>query len=494
MYLLGYDVGSSSIKVSLLDAQNGKLIASATSPEKEMEITAKKIGWAEQHPYLWWKHLLLATLKLKKKNSKQLKEVIAIGISYQMHGLVLVDKNKNVLRPSIIWCDSRAVPIGEKATKKIGAKKCLSHLLNYPGNFTASKLRWVIENEPEIYRKTYKFMLPGEFIAMKMTDKIFTTIPGLAEEMLWDYKNKCVSKDVLKALNISPDLVPDIEPTFFLHGELTKKAADELGLKQSIKISYIAGDQPNNAFSLNVLNPREVAATAGTSGVIFAIIDENLYDPLCRINTFAHVNYTKDKIRNGVMVCINGTGILNSWLKHNVADGIDYNEMNESAEKIKPGSDGLFILPYGNGAERTLQNKNIGASIHNLNFNIHKKGHLYRAAQEGIVFALNYGLEVMNKTGVKIEKISAGYANMFLSPVFRQIFTNTCNVPIELYLTDGSQGAARGAGVGAEIYKNLKDAFIGLQKIKTEQPEKNMVYIYKEVYNNWKKILSDYIK
>ncbi|MCX8093347.1 MAG: FGGY family carbohydrate kinase [Candidatus Goldbacteria bacterium] len=489
MYLLGYDVGSSSIKASLIEVQTGKLIDSASSPEKEMEILAKEPGWAEQHPEMWWRHLILATAKIKKKNSKYLKDVKAIGISYQMHGLVLIDKNKNVLRPSIIWCDSRAVSIGEKATKKIGLKRCLKHILNFPGNFTASKLRWVIENEPSIYKKVYKFILPGEYIAMKMTDKIFTTIPGLAEEMLWDYENKSISKDVLKAMKISDDLIPNIEPTFSIHGELTKNAADELGLNSGIKISYIAGDQPNNAFSLNVLNPGEVAATAGTSGVIFAIIDKNLYDPLCRVNTFAHVNYSKDMIRNGVMVCINGTGILNSWLKHNTGDGLEYDEMNEMAAKVNPGSDGLFIFPYGNGAERTLQNKNIGASIHNLNFNIHKRQHLYRAAQEGIVFALNYGFEVMKNMGVKIKKIRAGYANMFLSPVFRQIFANTCNVPLELYSTDGSQGAARAAGVGAGIYKKYSDAFVGLKKIKTEIPEKSMVKIYVEIYNCWKEKL-----
>jgi len=489
MYLLGYDVGSSSIKVSLIDALTGKLVDAALSPEKEMEIIAKKPGWAEQNPDDWWKHLIIATSKIKKKNAKHLKKVKAIGISYQMHGLVLIDKNKKVLRHSIIWCDSRAVPAGEKATKKIGARKCLRRLLNYPGNFTASKLRWVIENEPDIYKKIYKFMLPGEYVAMKMTDKTFTTISGLSEEILWDYENKCVSKEVLKAMEISEELVCEIEPTFSIHGELTKQAAEEMGLTPGIKVSYVAGDQPNNAFSLNVLNPGEAAATAGTSGVIFAIVDKNLYDPLCRVNTFAHVNYEKDSVRNGVMVCINGTGILYNWLKRNVACGTDYDKMNELSEGINPGCDGLFILPYGNGAERTLQNKNTGASFYGINFNVHKKEHLFRAAQEGIVFAMNYGFEVMKNMGVVIKKIRAGHANMFLSSVFREIFVNACNVPLEIFSTDGSQGAARAAGIGAGIYKSFDEAFIGLQKIKTLEPEKNMGKIYKEIYGSWKKLI-----
>jgi xylulokinase len=494
LYLLGFDIGSSSIKGSIINAHTGTLAASASFPDVEMPILALRQGWAEQAPQTWYDNAVKVTRLLKKQAGKKLKDIAAIGISYQMHGLVLVDINKHVLRNSIIWCDSRAVGIGERAADRIGRKKCLKHLLNYPGNFTASKLRWVIENEPAIYKKTYKFMLPGEYVAMRMSDKIVTTVPGLAEEMLWDYANKSVSGDVLRVTGIQRQKIPDIMPTFSIQGELTKKAAQELGLKPGIKISYRAGDQPNNALSLNVLEPGEVAATAGTSGVIFGITDKNLHDTGCRVNTFAHVSNTEKNVRNGVMVCVNGTGILNSWLKHNTTDGRSYQFMNRKASIIPPGSGGVMVLPYGNGAERTLCNREIGASIHNLNFNIHKRRHVFRAGQEGIVFALNYGFEVMKEMGMKTKKVRAGHANMFKSPVFREIFANTCGVAVELYNTDGSQGAARGAGLGAGIFKTRSEAFRGLKRIAVIEPGRRLMSVYGEIYKRWKSILTKELK
>jgi len=487
--LLGYDVGSSSIKATLMEAETGNVLAAATSPEKELEIIAKKSGWAEQHPHTWWEHVIKATDKLGSK-IPGIQNVQAIGISYQMHGLVLVDKNKEVLRPSIIWCDSRAVEIGEKAAKQIGEKKCLENLLNLPGNFTASKLKWVMDNEPEIYSKIHKMMLPGDYIAMQMTGEIKTTPSGLSEGIIWNFRQQRIAKLLLDHYGISEELIADVVPTFSVQGELTRAAAEELGLKPGTKISYRAGDQPNNALSLNVLNPGEIAATAGTSGVVYGITEKNDYDSKSRVNTFVHVNHTQQIPRYGVLLCLNGTGILNSWLKHNATDGLDYERMNELAGGVKVGSDGLVILPYGNGAERTLENKHLGASIHGLNFNIHNRAHLLRAAQEGIVFALNYGLQIMRQTGVRAKTVRAGNANMFLSPLFAEAFATVTESTVELYNTDGSQGAARGAGIGAGIYKGPEDAFAGLQPVKTIEPNRKLTTDYKEAYERWEKILN----
>jgi xylulokinase len=492
--LLGFDIGSSSIKATLMNSQTGKVLASETSPKKELEIIAKKPGWAEQHPQTWWDNVKAATAQIKSKTNFDPSDVAAIGISYQMHGLVVVDKNYKVLRPAIIWCDSLAVQIGQKALKNIGEKKCLNSLLNSPGNFTASKLKWVMENEPKLYSKIYKIMLPGDFIAMMMTGQIKTTPSGLSEGIMWDFKMHDLADLVLNNYGIDKNLIADVVPTFSVQSELTKKAADELGLKQGTVVSYRAGDQPNNALSLNVLNPGEIAATAGTSGVVYGISDKPNHDPKSRVNTFVHVNYTERTPRYGVLLCLNGTGILNSWLKHNAAGGIDYNKMNELAAQAPVGCDGLVILPYGNGAERTLENKNIGASIHNLNFNMHSRSHLLRAAQEGIVFALNYGLQIMHSAGVKVKTVRAGYANMFLSPLFTNAFATITNSTVELYNTDGSQGAARGAGLGAGIYKSFKDAFAGLKPIKTIEPDKKLAKAYAQAYNNWHNILNNLLE
>lgn len=489
-YLLGFDVGSSSVKASLVDSDSGVCVASAFYPEKEAPIIAVKSGWAEQDPQMWWDNAKLSLKKVMADSSVKGEDIKAIGISYQMHGLVCVDKNQNVLRPSIIWCDSRAVPYGEKAFENIGPKECLGHLLNSPGNFTASKLAWVKENEPQLFEKIYKIMLPGDYIAMKLSGTINTTISGLSEGMLWDFKNKKVAKFLLDYFGFDESLIADIVPTFSIQSEVSEAAANELGLKAGTPISYRAGDQPNNALSLNVFNPGEIASTAGTSGVVYGVLGEANYDIKSRVNTFAHVNYQKDMERLGVLLCINGTGILNAWMRRNVApEGISYSDMNDMMASVPVGSDGITIIPFGNGAERVLENKEIGCSIHGVNFNKHGKAHLMRAAQEGIVFSFCYGMEVMQQMGMDIHKIHAGKANMFLSELFRNTLAGVSGATIELYETDGSVGAAKGAGMGCGIYKDHDEAFATLKKLAVIEPDEKRRAEYLQVYSLWKETL-----
>ncbi len=488
-YLLGYDVGSSSIKAALLNVE-GQLVAASTSPQTELEISAPKPGWAEQDPGTWWEHVKLATAGILAKSRVNPGEIKAIGISYQMHGLVLVDKEKQVLRPAIIWCDSRAAGIGDRAFAGLGEEQCLSRFLNSPGNFTASKLKWVQENEPEIYNKVHKAMLPGDYIAMRMTGEIKTTPSGLSEGILWDFQEQKLAETLLAYYGIDRDLLPEAVPTFSPQGQLSAKAAEELGLKPGTVVAYRAGDQPNNAFSLNVLNPGEVAATAGTSGVVYGVGAKPEYDPKSRVNTFLHVNHRPEAPRYGILLCLNGTGSLNRWLKQNLmAETATYDEMNRLAAAVPAGAEGLMIFPYGNGAERTLENKEINASLHGLNFNLHHRGHLLRAGQEGIVFALNYGLGIMKQMGVEVNLVRAGQANMFLSHLFGEVFATVTGARVELYNTDGAQGAARGAGLGAGIYRVPAEAFTGLKTEKTIEPNPELVPVYRELYEKWAAVL-----
>lgn len=490
-YLLGFDVGSSSVKASLVDADSGVCVASAFYPEKEAPIIAVKAGWAEQDPQMWWDNAKLSLKKVMADASVKGEDIKAIGISYQMHGLVCVDRQMRVLRPSIIWCDSRAVPYGEKAFDDLGAEKCLSHLLNSPGNFTAAKLAWVKENEPELFDNIYKIMLPGDYVAMRLSGVINTTISGLSEGMLWDFKNKETAGFLLDYFGFDKSIVADIVPTFSVQSEVSASAAEELGLEAGTPISYRAGDQPNNALSLNVFNPGEIASTAGTSGVVYGVLGEVNYDKRSRVNTFAHVNYTKDVDRLGVLLCINGTGILNAWVRRTVApEGISYPEMNEMMASVPIGSEGITIIPFGNGAERVLENKETGCSIHGVNFNKHGKAHIMRAAQEGIVFSFCYGMEIMQQMGMDINKIHAGKANMFLSDIFRNTLAGVSGATIELYETDGSVGAAKGAGIGCGIYKDNNEAFATLKKLSVIEPDERHRAEYLEAYSSWKEKLS----
>jgi xylulokinase len=495
MHLLGYDVGSSSVKASLIDAETGLTIASAFYPKKEMKIDALKPEWAEQNPEQWWSNLILATTDVLQTAEIDPSTISAIGISYQMHGLVLVDKNHRLLRSSIIWCDSRAVTYGDHAMKTLGEEKCLSRLLNSPGNFTAAKLSWVIMNEPQIYEKAYKFMLPGDYIAMKLTGEINTTISGLSEGIMWDFRENSIAGFLMDYFGIHKHLVPDIVPTFSEQGRLSASAASELGLIPGIKIAYRAGDQPNNAFSLNVLNPGEIAATAGTSGVVYGVSDEIKYDPLSRVNTFAHVNHSPELNRLGVLLCINGTGIQYSWLRQQLArPDLNYPALNDLAMESPIGASGLVMLPFGNGAERMLGNRNVGALIKNVNFNIHTGAHLARAAQEGVVFAMHYGMEIMQEIGINPKVIRAGMANMFLSSIFRETLATISGATIELYDTDGSAGAANGAGIGSGIFGSFEEAFENLNKVIVVEPDTVNYEQYNDAYQRWLGVLKQCIK
>ena len=492
MLLLGIDIGTSSVKVSVVDATTKQCVASAFAPETEAEIISLEHGWAEQDANTWWAFFQQALMKAIVSGKFNAKDIEAIGIAYQMHGLVVVNKEQIPLRNSIIWCDSRAVEYGNDAFNKIGEEKCLSHLLNSPGNFTASKLAWLKHNEPETFKQVDKIMLPGDFIAMMLTGEITTTPSALSEGMFWDFKENKISEDVMQYFGFAEAVIPEVKDVFSTHGFLKKDIAEKFGLRQGIPVAYKAGDQLNNALSLNVLQPGEVAATAGTSGVIYAVTGKLTSDKKSRINSFAHINHTKNNTSIGVLLCINGVGIMNSWMKKMIGSNKNYSQLNNEAALINEGSDDLITLPFGNGAERILENKLINASIHNLDLNKHTSAHLYRSAQEGIAYAFRYGLDVMHENNIQPTVIRAGKANMFLSDVFVDAFVNITNVPVELYANDGSVGAALGAGIGAKVFNNATEAFENIDYLKIIEPKGN--HAYDGYYEKWKIILDKQLK
>ena len=491
MYLLGYDLGTSSIKVALVSAETGNIIASTQSPETEMAIQSPQPDWAEQDPDLWWKHVVLATRTIIRQIPDAATQIEAIGFSYQMHGLVMVDAAGNVIRPSIIWCDSRAVEIGRRAAATLPAEETFSSLLNMPGNFTASKLKWVKEAEPEAYQRAHKIMLPGDYIAYRMTGTMGTTASGLSEAILWDFQAERPSSSLLQYYGLAADLIPEILPTFGLQGTISKSAAQQLGLSEGIPVTYRAGDQPNNALCLNVLQPGEVAATGGTSGVVYGVTDQLKGDPLQRVNSFAHVTHTRDAPRVGVLLCINGAGSMYAWLRAQIASaGISYPEMEKMAKTVSIGSDGVVVLPFGNGAERLLRHEPVGAHIMGINFARHTKAHLFRAGLEGIAFAFAYGMEVMSELGIDLSAFRVGNDNLFQSEIFSTTLSTLTNTEIKVLNTTGAVGAAIAAGTHTrgEAFRN--DALSDAKPVKIFRPEIAAKPESLKQYTHWKKMLA----
>lgn len=492
MITLGIDLGSSFVKAAIFNTGTGRCTSVAQYPDQEMTITAKFPGWAEQSPAMWWESVRAAVKAAVASHDRTLGAIGAIGITYQMHGLVCLDRQGEPLRDAIIWCDSRAVRTGEFLAGQLGHDYCRRNLLNDPGNFTASKLRWVMDHEPALYARIGKIMLPGDYIAYCMTNEICTTNSGLSEGIFWDFKDDRISAELLSAANIPVELTARVVPTFGEQGRLSAGVAHDLGLTAGIPVAYRAGDQPNNAFSLNVLEPGEIAATAGTSGVVYGVTERKFSDPESRINTFLHVNHTARHTRIGHLLCINGTGSLYSWLRRNIAADVSYEQMDNMAGGISAGTEGLFVLPFGNGAERVLKNSSPGCSFHGLDFNRHGQAHLFRAAMEGIALTFKYGIDIMTGIGIEPSVVRAGNANMFRSRQFRQILADVCNITIELYETDGSVGAAMGAAVGAGYYSDPEQAFAGIRKLNITEPSQDQ-QVYQDHFIRWKNLLDQKI-
>ena len=493
MLLLGIDLGTSSVKVSVVDADSRQCLVSVSYPDTERAIVVRQHGWAEQDPRQWWHDVRQAILKAHATQTYDPHDIGAIGIAYQMHGLVVVDEHQQVLRDAIIWCDSRAVPYGEQAFAAIGEDRALAHLLNSPGNFTAAKLAWVKAQEPAVYARIAQVLLPGDFVALQLTGAATTSISALSEGIFWDFARHELSEDVFNFFGFDKNLIPAVQPVFSVHGKVQPAVAAELGLLPGIPVTYKAGDQLNNALSLGVLEPGEVAATAGTSGVIYAVTDELFVDQQSRVNAFAHVNHAPGQPRLGVLLCINGAGSMNRWVRQAVGQELSYPEINQRIGQVPAGSDGLLCLPFGNGVERMLANKSVGASFLNLDLNLHSGNHMLRAAQEGVAFAFRYGLDIMRENGLHPTVIKAGKTNMFLSEVFAQAFANVTGLTVELYQTDGSVGAALGAGIGAGTYATPAEAFARMERLQTIGPDAEAA-VCEQTYQRWKALLMNSMK
>ena len=485
-YSIGYDIGSSSVKAALVDTSSGEVLARVQAPQEEMGMQAPQPGWAEQDPELWYQYVVECTKDILARTQVQASSIGSIGIGYQMHGLVLIDAAGEVVRPAIIWCDGRAVETGARAFVEIGEDRCLSHCLNSPGNFTAAKLKWVADHEPDTYARTAHAMLPGDYIALRLTGDATTTITGLSEGVMWDFKRNELADLVLDEMGLDAAKLCPRVPAVGVQGKVSEQGAKETGLAAGTIVGYRAGDQPNNAISLNVTQPGEVAATAGTSGVVYGVTDKLAYDPGQRVNSFAHVNHTSDQNRIGILLCVNGTGIAHRWIRQQVCnEGTSYGEMETLAAGAPVGSDGLLFLPFGNGPERMLQNNEIGARLLGLTFNRHTRAHLVRAGIEGVAFAFVYGMRIMQELGVDLSTIRVGNDNMFQSKIFAETVATLTGACIEVHDTNGAVGAALAAGVAAGLSADLASAVGRQQVIESIIPRSGQLEAMTAAYVRW---------
>lgn len=494
MYLLGFDIGSSSIKGALIDAESKKTIRVVSAPDREMPIDSPDRGFAEQDPEMWWKYVCRCSNMLMEHHPEAKNRIGAIGLTYQMHGLVLTDDEGKVLRSSVIWCDSRAVSTGRELEEKLDANAFLGSHYNVPGNFTFSKLRWVQKHQPDIFEQSEKFMLPGDYIAFRMTGEIRTSYTGLSEAILWNFKEGKANEDLLRQWDMDPRLIPGHAPSFATQGYVHATAREELGLDSGgkIPVSYRSGDQPNNAWSLNVNEPGVMAGAGGTSGVLYGISEDPVIDLTQRTNSFAHVNYEPERPRIGVLLCINGAGILYSWIRKNITGSdFSYDELERRATSVAPGADGLQFLPFGNGAERMLQNKPVQAHLMQLDLNRHRQDHIIRAGLEGVGFAFVYGYEIMKGLGLASDILRVGNDNLFLSGIFSGLISAMTGMRIEIREATGAVGAALGAGVGAGIYTSPQDAMKDSAVLQTVIPDPELQELYRPYYKLWKTELNN---
>lgn len=473
MAFLGIDVGTSSVKVSIV-GEDGVILASATAPaSSERAINSPNPNWAEQNPEDWWEDAQQAILNLPLEARLQ---VEAIGIAYQMHGLVLVDSQFQPVRPSIIWCDGRNIQESQILAESLGLDALENRLLNKPGTLTLAKLAWVAEHEPETLAKAHTFGLPGDFIAYKLTGEWSTTKSGYSEMVGWDFGASIPFEEGFRKAGWKLPL-PEARPNLEEGAPIQKVIAEKLGLPPSARVTYRAGDQPNNAFGLGVLQQGETAISAGTSGVLYGIGDSSpgLHEG---INRFLHVNS-----QIGVLMCLNGVGSALAFARRTWFQNQSYEALSELASQANPENCPYFF-PFGNGAERILSERAF-SGFTELDFNRHNLPELARSVFEGIAFAYRLGSEKMEKAGCLSKVVNGTESGLLKSSFFAQLLANELQVELILSEGDGSTAAARGAALGI---KKILPKPAPLKRYLPTSPANH------ERFSHWHKILEKFLQ
>ncbi|NMB45770.1 MAG: xylulokinase [Firmicutes bacterium] len=484
--MIGIDIGTSGVK-TLVVTETGKIVAQATA---EYPLYHPKAGWAEQDPEDWWQATLTTLKKIGEDLGSDADRVKAIGLSGQMHGSVFLDKSGNVLRPAILWCDVRTADQCRYITETVGRDELIRHTSN-PAleGFTAPKIVWLQQNEPDVYRQVAKVLLPKDYVRYRLTGEIFTEMSDAAGSLLLDVTHRRWSEPVLQALNIDPEILPECRESIDVCGTLTQQVAESTGLPAGIPVAGGGADNACGATGAGIVRPGRVLSSIGSSGVIVVHTDQPQTDPQGKVHTFNHAI----PHRWYVMGVIMAAGLSLKWFRDNLGHlekqmesltGTDaYDLMSAQAAPTPPGAEGLVFLPYLNG-ERT---PHADAYARGVFFGLtprHTRGHLIRAVMEGVVYALRDSVEIIRAMGIPIEQVRAigGGAK---SPLWRQMQADIMQLEVAtLNIDEGPAfGAALLAGVCAQVYSSVEEAAENTVRIvHTTEPNRDLTRLYDDYY------------
>lgn len=490
-YLMGIDIGTTSARAIIID-EEGKLLGAGVY---EYPLYHPQPLWAEQDPQDWWEGTKKSIGKALKEADVKPQEIGGIGLSGQMHGLVLLDENYEVLRRSILWCDQRTVKQCEYIMRKSRQTLVKSTCNPALTGFTLPKVIWVRQEEPKIYDKIHKMLLPKDYIRFKLTGEFATEVSDASGTLMLDVKKRKWSEDVLSAFGINKEALPVVYESVQITGKITPEAARETGLKEGIPVVGGGGDQAAGGVGNGVVREGLLSSTIGTSGVVFASLNDVKTDPLLRTHTFCHAVPGKWHIM-GVMLSAGGSL---KWFRDNLGmeelnvskiTGQDpYEILTMEASRVEPGSEGLIFLPYLMG-ERTPYPDPYAKGVFFGLTPRHTKAHLVRAVMEGVAFGLRDSLEIIKRLGTKIEEIRASGGGA-RSELWRQIQADINNTQmVTINMSEGPAfGVALLAGVGTGVYKSVEEACESTIHITgTTEPIKENVKRYEEYYKIYRSL------
>lgn len=476
-YLLGIDIGTTGAKTLLIN-ESGETVAQFTA---EWPLSTPHPNWAEQNPEDWWNGTVTSIKEvLRLARLKDVGEIKGIGLSGQMHSSVFLDKDNKVLRPAILWCDTRTAPQCKWITEKVGLENLRAWVYN-PAleGFTAPKIIWVRDNEPQVYEKVRRVLLPKDYIRFLLTGEQAMDVSDAAGTLMFDVRNRRWSDEFLEAVGIPKDFLPPVLESIDVCGRITRRVAELTGLREGTPVVGGGADNTCGATGTGIVKEGRVLASLGTSGVIFAHTDSVKVDPRMRVHTFCHSVPDKWYLM-GVVLSAGGAfrwfrDVLGEMEKQQARSvGQDpYDLLTREAQQAPIGSEGLFFLPYLMGERTPHQSADARGAFIGLTAR-HEKSCIVRSVLEGITFGMRDSLEIMRQLGLKIEQIrlTGGGGK---SPFWKQLQADIYGAEVvTVNTTEGPAfGAAIMAGVGAGVYADLVEAVEDVVKI-TERIQPNL--------------------